>query len=320
MRNAHWFVTWLAAGAVSAALSSCLPTDTRPTPETLHMTAGSDDALRTGFDTADGWHIIYRRFLLALGQVSMTGDACNNYSAGGGTGYSRIFDMLIAGPQKVTVLYGTGPCELGFRVGGLSADTVLGAGVTEADKTFMRTPGSDAYTSDRGVTLQVEGSAAKGGITKRFAWSFRGGLSYTKCVAADGSPGATLSGTGSRTIDILIPDGALFADGLDPSRAVSRFDLFALADDQGNADGEVTLSELAAIPQTAADIQVGDAGVDTSLGPGSGGGSLASDAGAAIDPSTWMTLQDVVYLGLVPHLPRFDDTGACTIRTRSQVR
>jgi hypothetical protein len=264
----------------------------------LHVTVTSDEALRSGFDTGDGWHIRYQRFLMVLGQVQVSGDACNNYSAGGGTGYTRIYDMQTAGPQKVTVVYGLGACEFGFRVGNPASDSLLGVGVTEADKTFMRTPGTDTYSTNRGVSVQIEGTAAKGGITKRFAWSFRQSSSYAQCEAGDGgAAGVTLRGQQTQTMDILIPGAALFDDALNPAHAMARFEPFALADDHGNRDGEITLAELAAIPQSVADIQVADAGVDSGV---------------------WTSLEDDLYLGLVPRIARFDDTGSCTLRLRQR--
>ncbi len=290
----------VAVCACAALLASCLPTDTRPPPATLHVTVSSDAALRDGFDTADGWHIAYTRFLMVLGNVAVSGDNCSNYSAGGGTGYTRIFDLRIAGPQKVTVVYGLGMCDFGFRVGNPNADSVLSTGVTEADKTFMRTPGTDAWATNRGISVYVEGTAKKGRVSKRFAWPFRQSTSSSKCTAGDGAaPGVTLQGNAVKTLDILIAGATLFADSLDPAMASTRFEPFARADDQNNADGEITFTELATIPQSMADVALPDAGVDAGM---------------------WSSLADDLYLGLLPRLSRFAHTGSCTLRNRMMQR
>ena len=291
---------WEARGlccVLALGLGSCLPKDTRPTPGTLHVTVTGDESLRSGFDTDDGWHIRYQRFLMTIGRVSIMGNSCNEYSEGGGDGYSRILDLLQPGPQKLTVLYAIGGCEFEFRIGNPAPGSVLGEGVTEADKTFFRTPGSDAYVKDGGVTAQIEGTATQGGRTKRFNWVFRRSASYTQCSVGDAGPvGFVFRGGHVDTADIGIDGKVLFADGADPHSASLRFEPFATADEEGNADGEISLDELSAIPESIPVL-------------------LSPDAGVA-DAGTSSTLEEALYLGLVPRIVRFEETGMCTVGDR----
>jgi hypothetical protein len=78
----------------------------------------------------------------------------------------------------------------------------------------------------------------------------------------------------------------LFAARPDDDSAEVRFGPFAAADDIfGDADGEVTLAELAASP------------FDLSG-----------------DHPEWQTLADYLYLGLVPRVPRYQGTGTCKFK------
>src|SRR6185369_10597678 len=86
-------------------------------------------------DTADGWAITFDRLLIGLGRVQLDGDACTTYS---GAAYSRIFDMLAPGPQKVSEQFALGQCAFQFGVAAPSIDSLLGAGVDSADADAMR--------------------------------------------------------------------------------------------------------------------------------------------------------------------------------------
>lgn len=315
---------WVGLLCCGTAAVSCLPTDTRPPPGSLVVTVSSDDQLRQGIDaaaTTDGWSIGFDRFLINLGQPSLDGDPCNAYSE---PSYTRIFDMKTAGPQRVGLLYGLGQCDFGFRIGNPNADSLLGAGVTAADATFMRTPGTDPYAGTSGVTVYVKGHASKGPETKTFEWAFRRRASYRTCRTSGGA-GLDLQGSEARTVDIVIRGGALFADGLEDG-AKLRFGVFADADTKtGDGDGEVTLDELARVPVASAGLAVGDGGAFLDDGGISGApqGFGRIDAGVsayAKGAVHGLSLRDYVYLALFPNLPRFEGDGRCTVSFRGRGR
>ena len=113
---------------------------------------------------------------------------------------------------------------------------LLGPGVSEADKTFMRTLGSDHYVEDRVIGFHVAGVAERSGTSIRFAWSFRDSIDYVDCGRLH------FEGNASTTVDIRVRTGALFDDPDDTNDPPSRFDPFASAD--ANGDGTLMLDEL----------------------------------------------------------------------------
>lgn len=297
--------------------SGCLPRDTRPTPGKLSVTATADDALLEGIPatlTADGWSIVYERFLLGLGRVSLDGDSCNNYTDD--NGYSRVIDVLRPGSQKVSDIYALGTCDFGFRIGHPSSRAALGAGVTEADKTFMRTPGIDAFVSGaHGISAFVQGRAEKDGVVKRFAWSIRQDFEFQGCRVEQGGVsdvGFALASGDEKRADITLRGEALFQDNVSDDEAKLRFDMFARADEQfGDGDGNVTLDELRNIPVGVyvAALGASDAGLDFDSG-NSGWPALVDDSG--VDGGGWKSLGHYVYFALVPRIARFRGIGSCT--------
>ena len=283
---------------LGASAPGCLPDDTRPPPASVVVNVMAARSLIEGIpasSTADGWSIAFDRFLLSIGHASLDGDACTTYSE---DHYGRILDMRRPEPQRVGIVYGLGQCDFGFRVSNPSGDSLLGNGVTEQDKTRMRTPGPDAYANMRGISLELAGRAVRGGVIKTFAWSFRQRIFYRECAAgpdAGGARGLALHGNEAVAVNIVVDGEALFQVGLDAATAKLYFDHFAEADDQyGDKDGAVTLDELASVP--LADIA-----------------SMAESIDAGVGTNTWKTLEDYVYLGLVPRLARFQGDGTCTL-------
>ena len=276
--------------------SSCLPADTRPVPAMLHVTVTGGALVKNGIPaTSDGWSVTFDRFLITLGQARLGGDPCTPYSDGD---YKRIFDAKVADGQKLSDLYATGTCDFTVRISNPDADSILSPGVTIDDQDLMRTPSMDRYSEGQttGVSLYVKGSASKAGVVKRFAWSFRSRrVELHDCARFGEKPTPlVLQGGTSPVLDVQIRGEALFQDGLDPSTAKLRFTPFADADDiTGNADGEVTLDELRAVPVDAAGSADGDI--------------IRGDGGT---PS-FATFEDYVYLGLSPQIGRLGTEGAC---------
>ena len=290
----HWVVV------ASIGASGCLPKDTRPPPGSVLVTASADDALLQGIPgsaTADGWSISYDRVLLDIGRVNLDGDQCSTYSE---AHYDRVLDMLAGVPQKVSESFALGQCDFGYGVANPADDSLLGDGVSHDDIVFLRTAGSDKYAGASGISVAVQGHAAKGSLTKAFSWAFRQENRYRECN--DGSAptpvrGLHLAESVASTVDLLVRGEALFEDNLDASIAKLRFAPFADADTTtGNDDGEVTLDELANVS-----IE-----------------SLASTTSYRVTKGSTAarnTLEDYLYLDAFPALVRFGPTGACTQST-----
>lgn len=284
--------TLLPLGAAIVA-TSCLPADDRPPPGSLELTVSPSPAVLDGIATADGWKLTFRRVVAGIGRTSL-GDGCVSYAE---ARYDRVVDVTQGAGQKLSVLYGLGSCDVQFQMAPPSSDSVLGAGVTEDDRTLMRTPGTDAYVPDAGITLIVQGSAEKQGVTKKFDWAFRQRYRYENCGVTLGGAtqaGVSLAGNDAVGYDIAIAAERLFRDDL-AETATLRFELLAQADSvTGDGDGSVALDELANVPIEQAR-------------------KTAPYGVADQDPmNTVKTLRDYVYLVLFPRIPRFRDDGACT--------
>jgi hypothetical protein len=301
----------LASVVLASYVASCLPNDTRAPPGSVLVTAESDGVAAEGIPasaTSDGWSISFDRVLVALGSVNLDGDRCDTYSD---ANYGRIFDLKAAGKQKVSILYALGHCDVGFRSSSPNGDTLLTQGVTEDDKAMMRTPGSDAFAQQSGMSMYVRGKAVLGDLTKTFEWPFRLRARYERCVA-DTVRGIDLRTKAGDTLNLTLTPASLFADGLDLDRAHLRFQVFADADTEvGNDDGVVSLDELARVPASLA----GFGNVPTD------GGSDAPvlDAGYVrsvthMDAGSEPTLADYLYLLLFPAMVRYQGDGRCSVQ------
>jgi hypothetical protein len=256
--------------ALCACLQACLPNDTRPAPGRLQLSVAADEALLSSFTTSDGWQISYERFVVSMGEVEFEGDDCSLYAE---SDYLRVLELTGPGPHLLNTNYAFGSCELSFRLQSPGEDAVLGLGVDEATKALLRRPGSDAFVRDRPSSLHVEGSALKSGASRRFAWSFRRDLEYTDCGTTP------FRSDDSQSLEIRMQGATLFQDRLEAADAELVFEPYAAAD--VDADGAITLDELAAVPL-----------VD---------GPFAS-LGARL------------YFGLVPNLPTLGGDGSCRAR------
>ena len=212
------------------AFTACLPKDTRPVPGSIHVTVSAKSA--PSWITSDGWSVTYDRFLIDVGHANLSGDSCAEYSD---ARYDRIFDGHQLGPQKVSESYALGHCSFRFRLNSPDLETLLGAGVTEADKTEMRTPGSDFSAKDRGVSLLVAGHATKEGVEKSFSWSFRRRVGYSDCAVKEDDAnrsGVVLRSGETLPIDIELHGEALLQVDSEPgvgTRFVVRLPLEARA-------------------------------------------------------------------------------------------
>ncbi len=322
----------LFAAALIAGAPACLPTDTRTPPGSLYTSVTGSDMTQHGLTTADGWSISFERVLVGIGRVNLGdsgGSSCNRYS---NRGYMRLLDLSVAGPQKLDIAYALGQCSVAFRIMYPGSESVLGAHVTEADRTFMDTPVSDplADAGRSGVAVYVKGTATRGGTVEHFAWAFRQRVDYRNCGndATDAGPrGLSFHSHDAFKADIAIHAEALFQDRRDPAKAKLHFQPYADADT--NHDGTITLAELAGIQASKAGIRdlatsglggigvfgdaggLGDAGVlEAGLG-GLGGPPDGSFEGGLVSLAT---LEDYVYKRLVPEIVRYNDVaGSCSV-------
>jgi hypothetical protein len=303
-RASTWLVLGLSAGG-------CLPADTRPLPGRALVSVHASDSLLDGItagETEDGWAIEYQRVLLGLGRVNLGGDRCTTYSD---ADYTRLFDMLLPGAQKVSEQYALGACDFNFGVVPPSAESLLGRGVSEADAVFMRTPAGDAALPARGISIHVEGRATRGRASEHFAWSFRWRVAYRDCAATlDGErvSGLQLASGDEQEVEIQISGEALFRDDPDPELGKLRFAALAAADQEsGNADGEVSLDELRRVKLANLPGAPGYQRLGTADPP-----DLPPFVGA--EP----TLEDYLYVSGFPGVARFRDTGSCDTRVRAR--
>jgi hypothetical protein len=191
-----------------------------------------EDALRTGFVTSDGWEVLFDEFLISLGEIALEGDDCNPYAE---SDYLRIVDARQPGAQRLNLMHALGTCEFSFLVEDPDREAVLGTGVDEADKTLLRTAGSDPFVEQGGVALYVVGSAVRADERYRFEWSFRHSLEYTDCGVVEFDSGV------SDEVQIHVHGRLLFRESLE-AEAPLRFDAYAAAD--ADADRDITLEEL----------------------------------------------------------------------------
>lgn len=189
---------------------------------------------------ADGWTITYGKFLVVLSDVSVAESATAAPVAR--MPAPRLFDMHVPGAKAVFSASGL-PARsyehVSYMVTPATAATELGDGVPAADKQRML---------DAGYSVWVEGTATRGAESKRFAWGFRTSTLFDRCegpVSGRTTPGVVVKNGGTDAVELTIHGDHLFYDDLQDPKAKVRFDNLAAAD--ANADGEVTLEELAAV-------------------------------------------------------------------------
>lgn len=225
-----------------ALLIGCLPAETRQEPGSLVLSLRTPGAFLEpgGLVSDDGWNLRVDRYLTGLGSAELSGDDCEAYSE---SGYGRILDMTSGEPQHLSITFGLGRCELALQLRGPRWDSVLGAGVPADVAAALATPGSDTVRDDVPVSIYVQGEASRGKLLKRFSWAFRAEIHYETCRAsgADGVRQPAILRSGERLpLELVFQADAPFRD-----RDRLLFDPIAQTDDNGDADGTITLPELA---------------------------------------------------------------------------
>jgi hypothetical protein len=173
---------------------------------------------------------------------------------------------------------------------------LLGEGVSEADKELMGAPDNAAPgPHPEGIAVDFAATATRGPEIKRVHWMFRQAMTLKRCRRTNETsppPGFRLQGDENVTLQFGIRGLELFGDDAG-STAALRFDPIARADtDFGDGDGDVTLDEL------------GRVRLDSLRGSG-------AYSAASYTTSVPQTLEDYMYLVLLPKLVRFPENVLC---------
>jgi hypothetical protein len=251
----------IAAGLTAALLLFAgVPGDDRPPPAVIHFTVEPSPEVTGGVMTEDGWQITFERLLLTVGGAGVEdGVLCTRYA---NAGYERLFDFTVPGQQPLGDVYALGICSLRARMREPDEETLLGKGITAKDLAFMGVDRPGAPITGFPRTLYVRGHAARGDVTKRFAWSLGFDLRVHDCAGADDSTVLSrldLQSGASRSLALMLHGEELFRVPLADSSPL-RFDALAAADIDG--DQEVTLGELLNAPGPAPEPDAGPSGSD----------------------------------------------------------
>lgn len=261
--------------ASSLSVFACLPVDTRPEPAKVLVDVDLPSDLRASqvtpnqltFLTEDGWNVVLDRFLVSMGDMMLDGKDCNTYSE---AWYGRILDPMQPGPQRLGQVWGLNDCYMTYQTIIPAENAVLGAGVTEADRSLMNhalvpvgTPTGPSTVE--GMTMHVQGTATKDTVQVRFDWGFHNRLFWGHCGRlVDGKFETALHLVSGQTtnVTIRIDPRNLFQvmpwvggePPLSTDTSQPLMQLIADADQvQGNANGRVAVDELA-----KAQFSVGD--------------------------------------------------------------
>ena len=242
--SSHERLLIVATALLVVAGASCLPADTRPTPGSVLLTTTSGDALSV--PTVDGWSITVDRLLIGMGRAGFD-YPCEKYTDDGPR-YDRLLDATRHADQKVSISYGLGQCPFGFAVTGPNAETVLGEGVTEADREAMQGEPPRPGRPPSGADVDFAATATRGVETKRLHWKFLQPAAYIACTPSRAEDGGlsplVLESDENLNLRTSVRGTVLFADNA-PATDSLRFDPMAAADTTlGNNDGEVSLEEV----------------------------------------------------------------------------
>lgn len=275
--------TWL--GVAVAGLTACAPSS-------LDFTVWGEALIEQGIPASapadepafvDGWSVTFERFLVTLKDVRA--QRHDGSAKQGALDAGVVFDLVKPGPKAVVSFTGLPSVrfdEVAYAVAPAPAPTA-GPGVSAEDVALVAGKAS----------VHVTGRAVKGGVTKRFAWSFDSATDYVDCEdPASGGKGAVAKPGMATSVELTIHGDHLFYDDVADPDAKLRFEPLAAAD-TSPADGVVTLDELKAVNLTA--LPLGQYGT----------GSAANVK----------TLADFVG-ALTRSLGHFQGEGHCTARAR----
>ncbi|MCW5835444.1 MAG: hypothetical protein KIS78_23785 [Labilithrix sp.] len=236
----------------------------------------------------DGWTIKFTKFLVVISEVNVGEDGKEPAAK---LATPKLFDMHAPGPKPVVAfadLPGKAYTHVSYAIAPEAAAAELGGGATDADKQLM---------VQNGYSVYVEGSVIKDATTKSFAWGFSTNTLYDRCkaeVSGKETDGVVVTNGGNDAVELTIHGDHFFYDDLQAADAKVRVDNIANAD--ADADGEVTLEELAA-------VELADTTKITAGTYGTGSASNINDLRAFVE-------------ALSRTLGHFRGEGECTARAR----
>lgn len=186
----------------------------------------------------DGYSVKFSMFLVVFSGLKV---ADSGGEVAGEVQGPLIFDLHPKGPHLIKQL-GAVEARRWDRVGVAikpASGATAGNAVTAADIKLL---------NDKGYSSYMEGTASKGGVSYTFKWGFTTSTSYSQCHEKTHGEGIVIPSGGSATVEFTVHGDHLFYDDLQSSDPSLRFEAMAKAD--ADADGEVTLEELAKVDLT----------------------------------------------------------------------
>ena len=190
----------------------------------------------------DGWTVKYEKFLVNFHQIQVAAD--NGEVAETATG-SFFVDNVVPGKKKLVSFEDVTAkswARVSYQIKPAVATATIVAGEQE-DLDMM---------VEAGYSLYIQGSARNGDATKTFALGFAVGTQYDECHSEQNGKdtiGIVVTDGGEDTSELTTHGDHFFYDRLQGSAGSNietslRFDTIAAADDNGDADGAITLEEL----------------------------------------------------------------------------
>jgi hypothetical protein len=210
------------------------------------ITNGIPAASGTGEGFADGWSLAYERFYVSVGAVQITATNEGSVTAPPIATGDRVFDLRATGPHEfftVTDVAARRYDQVSYRSAPVSSATTFEDTIPAADRDAMQ-----------GSSTWITAVATRGSERIRIDWKFREGFEFHDCEGPPNRPGlgTVVASGGTSTLHLSIHGDHWYWQTLGVEGSPVRFDPIAHADStagpyRGNADGEVTLDELAAV-------------------------------------------------------------------------
>lgn len=227
-----------------AATAACT---TGPTGTATFTTRG-DESIERGITAegdegfVDGWSLSYDKFLMSFYQLTISDDSGQ---VGAITDPTYIVDQTAPGSKQLFSVEGI-EAKAWNRVSYMVMPPLSYNVLVSGDEDDL------ALLKDAGYSVYISGTASKGDVTKTFALGFTEGTLYEQCHSDhDGEEreGIVVPTDAEELIELTTHGDHLFYDRLqgplnDGENGSLRFDALAMADDEGNADGDITANEL----------------------------------------------------------------------------
>lgn len=246
-----------AAIVLAASVAACSQSASS-NPGELVLSIQGDDHVTQGISTeafSDGWSVKYAWYAVSLADLRI-GDTRG--SVGGEAIGSWAVELASGGFYTLTTLRDV-PAQPWERVAFTVRPPQSGAVPLGMPGTAVQQMASE------GISVRVDGTASKSGVSKHFRWGFARSTQYDWCEATVGGKrvqGVVVAAGGVEDVDLIVHGEHLFYDDLQSHQAVLRFDPIAAADADG--DGEITLDELSAV--NLVEIPVGTYGTGSAVG------------------------------------------------------